>query len=173
MSDQLQISCASYHDLPEVAQVHVTSWKQAYVGQVPQAYLDSLDAARRLRAWQEQFPNRDVSGLFVAKMNDKATGFVCFGSARDQDRQDWEEIYAIYVLKEYWGRSVGYALYKNACAGIREKGFQKAYLWVLDTNHQAVMAYQRWGGVVEHDRVKDHVIGGHPVKELSVLFNFT
>lgn len=43
MLDQLRISCASYDDLPEVAQIHVTSWKQAYVGQVPQAYLDNLD----------------------------------------------------------------------------------------------------------------------------------
>jgi hypothetical protein len=102
MLDKLRISRASYDDLPEVAQIHVTSWKQTYVGQVPQAYLDNLDVARRLRLWQEQFPNRDLSGLLIAKVNNTAAGFVCFGRARDEDRQDWGEIYAIYVLKEGW-----------------------------------------------------------------------
>ncbi len=171
MPDQLRISRASYDDLPEVAQIHVTSWKQTYVGQVPQVYLDKLDVARRLRLWQEQFPNRDLSGLLIANVNNTATGFVCFGRARDEDRQDWGEIYAIYVLKEHWGHGIGYILHKNACAELREKGFLRAYLWVLDTNHQAIAAYRRWGGVVERDRLKDHAIGDQRVKEVSVLFN--
>jgi ribosomal protein S18 acetylase RimI-like enzyme len=173
MPDQLRISCASYDDLLKVAQIHVASWKQAYVGQVPQTHLDNLDVSKRLRARQEQFPNRDVSGLLVAAVNNTAVGFVCFGHARDQDRQDSGEIYAIYVLKEYWGRGVGYSLNKNACAELREKGFQRAYLWVLDTNQHAIAAYEQWGAIVERGRVKDHVIGGQPVKEVSVLFNLT
>jgi GNAT superfamily N-acetyltransferase len=171
MPDQLRICPASYDDLPEVAQIHVTSWKQTYVGQVPQVLLDNLDVAKRLRLWQEQFPNRDLSGLLIAKVNGTGRGFVCFGRARDEDRQDWGEIYAIYVLKEHWGRGIGYLLHKNACAGLQENAFLRAYLWVLDTNHQAVAAYRRWGGVVERDRLKDHTIGGQRVKEISVLFN--
>jgi ribosomal protein S18 acetylase RimI-like enzyme len=170
MTHGLQITPAFYDDLPDVAQLHVTSWKQAYVGQVPQEYLDNLDVAARLRAWQEQFPNRDVSGLLIAKVNNTPKGFVCFGPPRDKDRQNHGEVYAIYVSKEYWGRGIGYALHKEACAALRAKGFQRAYLWVLDTNHRAIAAYERWGGVVERSRVKDHVIGAHPVKEVSVLF---
>jgi len=38
MSDDLRIAAASYEDLPEVTRIHVASWKQAYVGQVPQSY---------------------------------------------------------------------------------------------------------------------------------------
>ncbi|MBV8550462.1 MAG: hypothetical protein JOY54_04125 [Acidobacteriaceae bacterium] len=44
---------------------------------------------------------------------------------------------------------------------------------VLDTNHLAIAAYQRWGGVVQADRLKDDVIDGQPVKGVSVLFNLT
>ncbi|MBV8553888.1 MAG: GNAT family N-acetyltransferase [Acidobacteriaceae bacterium] len=169
----MQIIPASYDDLPEVAQIHVNSWKQTCVGQVPQAHLDNLNLASRLRAWQEQFATRDVSGLLIARVDNTAAGFVCFGPARDRDRQDWREIYAIYVLKEHWGRGIGYSLHNNAGAGLREQRLSKAYLWVLDTNHLAIAAYQRWGGVVQADRLKDDVIGGQPVKEVSVLFNLT
>jgi GNAT superfamily N-acetyltransferase len=106
-------------------------------------------------------------------MNNTPAGFICFGGARDQDRQDWGEIYAIYVLKEHWGRGVGYALHKNASAALGEKGVKRAYLWVLDTNHQAITAYQRWGGLIEQDRLKDHVISGQPVKEISIRFELS
>jgi GNAT superfamily N-acetyltransferase len=173
MPQDLRIAAASYDDLPEVAQIHVASWKHAYIGQVPQPYLDSLDVTRRLWGWQAQFPNRDVSGLLVARLDGAAAGFVCFGPARDQDRQDWGEIYAVYVLKEHWGRGIGHTLYRNAYAGLRDKGFKRAYLWVLDTNHHAIAAYQRWGGLVEKDRLKDHMIGGQPVKEISVRFDLS
>lgn len=171
MRGQLRICRASYDDLSEVARIHVLSWKQTYIGQVPQAYLDNLDVAKRVRLWQEQFPNGNVSGLLIAKVDDAPAGFVCFGRGRDEDRQDWGEIYAIYVLKEHWGRGIGYGLHKNACSELQEDGFLRAYLWVLDTNHQAIAVYERWGGVVDRDRRKDHVIGGQPVKELSVIFD--
>jgi GNAT superfamily N-acetyltransferase len=172
MPDGLQITPAAYHELPEVAATHVKSWKQAYAGQVPEAYLDNLDVAARLRAWQEQFPSREISGLLIARVDNTTAGFVCFGPARDNDRQDYGEIYAIYLRKEYWNRGIGYALYRSVCDALRDEGFQRAYLWVLETNHQAIAAYERWGGLIEHSRVKDHFIGTHPVKEVSVLFNF-
>lgn len=170
MPDKLRISSASYEDLPEVARIHVAVWKQAYVGQVPQAHLDNLDVVGRLQRWQEQFPNRKLSGLLIASVNNTAAGFICFGRGRDQDRHDWGEIYAIYVVERYWGSGVGYRLHNDACAALKNDGFVRAYLWVLDTNHRAIASYQRWGGMVERDRLKDHVIGGQPVKEVSILF---
>lgn len=170
MPAEARISPASYEDLPDVARIHVTAWKQAYVGQVAQAHLDRLDVAQRLRRWREQFPDGVVSGLLVAKVKKEPAGFICFGPARDQDRQDWGEIYAVYVLKPYWGGGLGYQLYKHACAELQQHGFMRAYLWVLDTNDRAIAAYERWGGLVEHHRLKGHEIGGQPVKEVSVCF---
>ena len=171
MPDDLRISSASYDDLPEVARIHVAAWKQAYAGQVPQFYLDNLDVAERLRRWQEQFPNRELSGLLIARVNNTGAGFVCFGRGRDEDRQDWGEIYAIYVLEAYWGSGVGYRLYQDACAELKGNGFVRVFLWVLDTNRRAIAAYRRWGGMVQGDRLKDHVISGQVLKEISILFS--
>src|SRR5271169_2254064 len=123
MLAEVRISSASYEDLPEVARIHVAAWKQAYIGQVPQAHLDRLDVAQRLQRWREQFSDRLVSGLLVANVKKQAAGFICFGRARDQDRQNWGEIYAIYVLESYWGGGLGYQLYKHACAELQHDGF--------------------------------------------------
>ncbi|MBV9761309.1 MAG: GNAT family N-acetyltransferase [Acidobacteriaceae bacterium] len=170
MLADVRISSASYEDLPEVARIHVAAWKQAYVGQVPQAHLDRLDVAQRLQRWQEQFPDGIVSGLLLAKVKEKPAGFVCFGRARDGDRPHWAEIYAIYVLESYWGGGLGWQLFKYCCAELQHSGFTRACLWALDTNRRAIAAYKRWGGSVEQDRLKDHEIGGQPVKEVSVSF---
>jgi GNAT superfamily N-acetyltransferase len=168
MLGEIQISSASYEDLPEVARIHVAAWKRAYIGQVPQAHLDNLDVADRLRRWREQFSNHAVSGLLVASVNNEMAGFICFGPARDEEMACWGEIYAIYALESYWGNGLGYQLYKRACAELKSNSFLKAYLWVLDTNRRAIAAYERWGGVVESGRQKDHQVGGQPVKEVSI-----
>jgi GNAT superfamily N-acetyltransferase len=173
MLPEVRISPASYEDLPEVARIHIEVWKRAYVGQVPQAYLDRLESAQRLRRWREEFSDRLVSGLLVANVKKQAAGFICLGQARDQDRRDWGEIYAIYVLEPYWGCGLGWQLYNHARAEFHRQGFMRAYLWVLETNHRAIAAYKRWGGLVEHDRLKGHEIGGQPVTEISVSFDLT
>jgi L-amino acid N-acyltransferase YncA len=165
----MRISSASYEDLPEIARIHVTAWKQAYVGQVPQVHLDNLSVADRLRRWREQFSNHAVSGLLVASVNDEIAGFVCFGPSRDEERAEWGEIYPIYVIEAYRGSGLGYQLYKRACAELKSNGSPKAYLWVLDTNGRAIAA-ERWGGVIESGRQKDHEVGGQPVKEVSIAF---
>jgi GNAT superfamily N-acetyltransferase len=170
MLGEIRISSASYEDLPEVARVHVEAWKQAYIGQVAQAHLDRLDVEQRLQRWQEQYSDRKVSGLLLANVKSQAAGFICFGRARDQDRREWGEIYAVYVLETHWGGGLGYQLFKHACAELQRDGFTRAHLWVLDTNDRAIAAYERWGGLVEHDRLKDHEIGGQPVKEVCVSF---
>ena len=170
MPGELRISSPSYEDLPEVARVHVAAWKQAYVGQVDPAHLDKLDVADRLRRWQEQFPDRNVCGLLIASLNNKTAGFICFGPGRDTDRQDWGEIYAVYVLEPHWGAGIGYRLQKDALAQLKNDGFERAFLWVLDTNHRALEAYRRWGGILERDRLKHQLIGSQPVTEVSVSF---
>jgi GNAT superfamily N-acetyltransferase len=93
-------------------------------------------------------------------------GFISFGRGRDEDRHASPEIYSIYVLKEHWACGPGYRLYQKAREHFRRRGFLRAYLWVLDTNQNAIMAYVRWGGRLEEGCLKNQVIGGQPVKEL-------
>ena len=66
MLHDLPISAASYDDLPDVAQLHVASWKQTYVGQVPQAYLDNNDATGFFAATDDLL----VPGPTLTNVND-------------------------------------------------------------------------------------------------------
>ena len=104
MLAEVRISSASYEDLPEVARIHIAAWKRAYIGQVPQAHLHRLAAEQRPATVMGGTVFRSYSlRMIPANVKRQAAGFICFGRARDQDRRDWGEKYAIYVLETHWG----------------------------------------------------------------------
>jgi GNAT superfamily N-acetyltransferase len=168
------ISSATEADLGEVSDVHVKVWRQAYAGQMPRDFLDSLDAGARLQGWREGFMNNANDprfGLLLARKAGALAGFLAHGPARDADRDGWLEIYAINVLKEHWSSGIGHGLFRAACARLKDLGARRTYLWVLDTNANALAAYARWGGTPEPERLKTSEIGGAPLTEISVTFD--
>lgn len=170
MGHLLEIRAATFEDLGDVAALHVKVWQQAYIGQVPQPYLDSLDVTARKKKWEALFQGETAedNNLYLAIQNGTPVGFVSFGRSRDDVTQG--EIYAIYVLEEAWGSGAGYALFKKTTQTLQEAGYQTAHLWVLDTNEKAIQSYKKWGGVADMTSVKEADIGGRPIKEIAILF---
>jgi RimJ/RimL family protein N-acetyltransferase len=161
-------------DLPAVAKAHVLAWQQAYVGQMPQSYLDSLTPEDRLEGWRKVFAAKRDDGRFgtlVAEVDGAVAGFLSYGPARDESLTDHHEIFAVYLTAPYWSKGAGYALFRSARAVLKHAGAQKAYLWVLVTNKRALTAYRRWGGRVDESTVKTIEVGGTTLKEIAVFFD--
>lgn len=94
-----------------------------------------------------------------------------FGRARDVSMKGKGEIYAIYLLKEFWSKGVGFSLFKKAGEALLKAGFSECYLWVLDTNKNAIDSYLRWGGSLAGALSKNEHIGSQPIKEIVVRFS--
>lgn len=160
-------------DIEDVATIHVNAWRHAYKTIMPDDFLSALDVTERAERWRNGYnahkndPRRDTLLSFDG---DYITGFLSYGPARDDDRTNWLEIYAINICPNYWGKANGYSLFAAACNRLRNLNAKKTYLWVLDNNYRALNAYKRWGGKVE-DRNKTIEIGGTQLKETSILFN--
>lgn len=172
MTAKVEIRPATFNDLPDVARIHVTSWQQTYVGQVPQDYLDAMDVTARQKAWEDIFHGNTAEdkNLDLAIVAGQPVGFISYGLGRDEDMSGHGEIYAAYLLKEVLGQAVGYALFSAARRKLAQAGLLKTYLWVLDTNAQAIRSYARWGGVIENEKIKTATIGYHPIREIMVRF---
>jgi hypothetical protein len=91
---------ADLSDARSIAEVHVRSWRVAYVGQVPEDYLAGLSVERREAAWVEIIADseRPSTGTLVLVEGDEVLGFAGIGPSRDEGAEpETGEVRAIYL----------------------------------------------------------------------------
>ena len=117
--------------------VHWKSWHEAYPGLVDQAYLDAMTLDKC-----EETAFRWREGLVVAREGERVIGFVGYGGRGEED-PDTGEIFALYVLEEYWGTGAARLLMEAGLEGLRK--YPKVCLWVLKENRRAIRFYEKCG----------------------------
>lgn len=125
-------------DMDGKAYVHWKSWHEIYTGLVDPAYMEKLTLKKCVdiaHCWPDN--------TLVAKVGDKVIGFVCYGEHRDDALTDCGEVFAIYVLADYYGQKVGYALMNAAFEKLVD--YKKVAIWVLKRNNRAIRFYERYG----------------------------
>jgi ribosomal protein S18 acetylase RimI-like enzyme len=128
-------------DVLAVARVHVRSWQAGYRGLLPAAYLDGLRAEDR--AARYTFGRPDGPKTTVAIADDAIVGFVSI--LRD-------ELAALYVDPDAWGRGIGRTLIAHGRAGLAAAGVVEARLYVLVGNTRAQRFYERDGWTTDGTR---------------------
>ena len=96
--------------------------------------------------WTEILKNQR-HGVLVAEDGARIVGFLSFGPVRDEkeNRLLIGEIYAIYVLEEFWNLGIGRTLMEDALTALERNGFGSVKAWVLETNQRARSFYERFG----------------------------
>lgn len=129
---------ATPEDMAGKGYVHYQAWNEAYTGLVDQDYLDRRSAEKCI-----EMARRWPQNTLVAKVDDKVIGFACYHPCRDEDMPEAGEIQAIYILQEYYGQKIGYALMNAALAQLC--GHSQIVVWVLKGNERAIRFYERYG----------------------------
>ena len=143
--------------------VHCKAWQEAYVGLVDQAFLDarSVETSEMyaLRAFMDGVPS------LIAKDGDRVVGFADYGPYRGEDLPDAGEVYAIYILKDYYDRGVGYALMSKALEALKD--CSRVVVWVLEGNERAIRFYEKVG--FRFDGKKQVLNLGTPVTDARMI----
>lgn len=65
----MNVRPATHADVPAIAESHVSAWRVAFRGQVPDAFLDGLSVQRRVDAWSDIVSGTPwpSTGVFVAE----------------------------------------------------------------------------------------------------------
>ena len=143
------------------AYVHWKAWQDAYSGLIDQAYLDAL-TIEKCTDMAFRWPDN----LLVAKDSDKVIGFAGYGVCGDDPLTG--EIFAIYILKEYYDKKIGYALMRAALEKL--SGYRKICVWVLEGNYRAIKFYERCGFQFDETR-KQIKLGTANTEIRMVLYN--
>ena len=152
----VRIRRATSEDARAVAEVHVGSWRHAYRGMLPDAYLDRLSIDDREAMWRDALAD-DPTDVFVAEDGERVVGFASLGPSRDADAsEDVGEILTIYVEPSAMGAGVGRELLRATIQALRDRTYRRATLWVLEANERARRFYEKagwtWDGSVDrHD----------------------
>jgi ribosomal protein S18 acetylase RimI-like enzyme len=134
---------ATPDDAAALAEVHVTAWRQAYRGIVPDSYLEQFTVEARTERYR-QFLADGTAETYVAEQESRPVGFLTLGGCRDTDveRSNTGEIWGIYILPEYWRRGIGRFLCEHGQNILASRDFTVATLWVMETNLPARRFYE-------------------------------
>lgn len=139
--------------------VHYKAWQQAYTGLVDQSCLDKMSAEKCV-----EIAYKWPDNLLVAKDGERVVGFVGYGDCRNDDMKDAGEVFAIYVLAEYYGKGVGRALMDAALDLLPQ---DRVAVWVLQGNKRAIRFYEKCG--FRSDGKSDTKILGSPITEIRMV----
>ncbi|KAA1398155.1 GNAT family N-acetyltransferase [Aeromicrobium ginsengisoli] len=134
-------------DSRAIAEFQTVCWREAYVGVVPQVYLDSTGPDERQRRWAARIlgSERDI---LVAEDGDRIVGVVSWGDGSWLDVSGLE-LKSLYVSADQRGSGLATTLLQ------RSIGDAPAFLWVYEANPRAHAFYRRHGfepnGVSEPD----------------------
>ena len=119
------------------AYVHWKAWHEAYPGIISQEYLSGL-TLEKCEKMAFSWPDN----IMVAKENGRVIGFVGYGD-RGEEAPGVGEIFALYVLADYYGKGIGRRLMD---AGLEQiKRYPQVCLWVLKENARAIRFYEKCG----------------------------
>ncbi len=150
-------------DREAISRIYEESWRAAYRGIVPQAYLDAIPKGQ----WAK---SPDIPGWYTLVCTEKGScvGTGCFSRSRSPQYPEAGEVISLYLLPEYWGKGFGRPLLEAVLGELKKQGFSEVFLWVLEENSRARRFYEKQGFSRSGESL-DVRIGGKTLRELRYV----
>ncbi|MBX9701138.1 MAG: GNAT family N-acetyltransferase [Acetobacteraceae bacterium] len=153
-------------DAAAIAAVHVATWRSAYAGVLPEAYLAGLSPMRHANGYQQAITDRrDGHAIFVAvasgpdappgadgREGGVVVGFASGGRSR-RPGLGQGEVETLYLLEDYRERGVGRRLMRAMAAHLAAVGCRSVVLWVLEANPTRWFYLRLGGRAVARERI--------------------
>jgi GNAT superfamily N-acetyltransferase len=140
------IRLAGLEDARGIAEVHVEAWRWAYASLLSGSFLDELSVEERFEGWRKRLAEPGDLRTWVAVQDGRIVGFASTGPTEDEDAEPGTmELFTLYVVRDVLGTGVGRALFESAIEDLRERGFTRSTLWVLEANELGRRFYEKAG----------------------------
>lgn len=146
---QLEVIKATVHFAEDMGYVHAESWQKAYRGIVPDDIVDAFTPEKRGEVFREAIATRPEEYYFF-KVNGHPAGIALLHKSHEDNAADTDgEIYAIYVHPDFWGTPVTHEAFQFCVNRLKERGFTRLTIWVLESNIRARKFYEKHGFVFD------------------------
>lgn len=150
MSTETELRDAAVQDASAVTALHVESWRSAYRGVLPDAYLDGEAETERGNHWTKTLSGLGPKDLELLAENDEGLrGFISVYWRKEPGYDAYLD--NLHVRPGQRGGGLGRQLLAGALQRLITQGARNLCLWALDQNQGAIRFYERLGGrQVEH-----------------------
>ena len=148
----------------DVSNIYEQSWKYVYRGIIPDTWLAGIPTGQWANGLKQ--PGR----LSLILIDDgKMCGTASYSHARMESMKGYGEIISIYLLPEEMHKGYGYQLMQAVISELKDMGYRKVYLWVLEDNKNARQFYERFGFALS-DKTQTDIYDGKELKELMYTY---
>ncbi len=149
--DDIILRPAGPQDADAIAALHAASWRSAYRGILPDAFLDGPVVAERAARWRAHFAApQHGRAVLAAEGADGLHGFIALTLAPQGGTIDGfdAEIVNLHVDPARKSRGLGRRLIAAGAEALIAAGKHNVFLWVYTANRPAVRFYEAIGGEV-------------------------
>tara|TARA_R110002020_G_scaffold379716_2_gene590967 strand:+ start:1830 stop:2405 length:576 start_codon:yes stop_codon:yes gene_type:complete len=164
----ISIRSADIADMTAVGDIVAESWRQTFLGLLPQDVLSSITPEAQ-KARHERTFVRDGVRYHVASKAGEVIGFASWGPGRDPIFSVGNELYAIYLRPKYERQGIGRLLFESVSADVAASGYPGFYLTALEMNPNRAF-YARLGGI-EAD-APNILLGGTNYGQVGFVWRF-
>ena len=127
-------------------------------GSIGRQALEIIDAHPELELVAAASGSQPIDGLAaLTQVGGEIVGLVAVGASRDADAEG--ELLTIYVNPVHWGTGVGRELIRAGEERMRELGYGRVVLWMLDGNSRAQRFYESAGWTLDGERRTIEFVG--------------
>jgi ribosomal protein S18 acetylase RimI-like enzyme len=159
--DAIRFRAAIPGDGPALGAMHVASWRETYIGILPDELLASLSVDARAEMWTKILCDPEAyagTEVYVAEDRERLVAFGSCGRQRDEALAGSGfsgEIGAVYVLRSHQHRGIGRSIMSLMANALLESGHRAATLWVLRENLIARKFYESLGGTIAGEQKEE------------------
>ena len=166
----IEVRRAQPVDAASIGAVHVSAWRSAYAGILPNDYLSRLSMPRQ--AAQYDMTIRMGGGVYVAiaprpGLAPGVVGFITVGRPRTPGLAQGE-IETLYVLDDWRDRGVGRQLLAAGARHLEAAGCGSAFLWVLRDNPSRWFYEHLGGRKAAHSNTS---VAGVPIPQVAFVWD--
>ena len=157
-------------DAPQIARVHVDSWRTTYSGIVPADFLAKMSYEDFEARWSDWLTAGGSVVVYVAESpRGRIFGFASGGPQSEGRYPEYEgELYTAYLLREHQRRGLGRRLIGAVAEGLAAEGRRSMLAWVLAENPSRLF-YEAIGAKLLGSQVIE--IGEVALEEVAYAWN--
>lgn len=144
---------AGHEDMPDVARVHVESWRRSFAGIAPEKFLQDMSIEKRLDAYTNRSSAGPYTMIVAEHPRDGIVGFADFGPPV-LPFDFAAQIYSFYFLPEFQRKGLGERLFRRCVGEMLDEGFDSLCLDSLSVSPYRQFYSKMGGEIVGRDAHK-------------------